>query len=67
MIRRLMRTGLRKGVFQGSRTWMTIGLVAGGLRLLRRLARNEPEVVLCEELPEGGVLLISNQPRSPAK
>ena len=67
MIRRLMRIGLRKGVFDGSRTWMTIGLVAGGLRLLRRMARNEPDVVFCEELPEGGVLVIANKPRDADK
>lgn len=67
MIRRLMRTGLRKGVFEGSRTWMAIGVVAGGMRLLKRLAKGGPEVVLCEELPEGGVLVISNKPRDDAK
>ena len=66
-MRRLMRVGLRKGVFEGSRAWMTIGVVAGALRLLKRMAAREPEVVLCEELPEGATLVIANRPREAAR
>lgn len=61
MLRLLMRNGVRKGLLGGSRTWLTLGAVAGGLRLLQRMARNEPHVLMCEELPEGGVLVITNK------
>jgi hypothetical protein len=61
VIKFLLRNGVRKGLVGGSRTWLTIGAVAGGIRLLQRLARNEPEILMCEELPEGGVLVISNK------
>lgn len=58
---RLMRTGLRKGLLEGSRAWLTVGALAGGVRLLRRVTRKEPEVLLCEELPEGAVMVIANK------
>lgn len=61
MFRHLARTGLRKGLLEGSRTWLTIGVIAGGVRLLRRMTRNDPEVLMCEELPDGAVLVISNK------
>jgi hypothetical protein len=61
VIKFLLRNGVRKGLVGGSRTWLTIGAVAGGIRLLQRLARNEPDILKCEELPEGGVLVISNK------
>jgi hypothetical protein len=61
LIKLLLRNGVRKGLVGGSRTWLTIGAVAGGIRLLQRMARNEPEVLMCEELPEGAVLVISNK------
>jgi hypothetical protein len=52
---------VRKGLVGGSRTWLTIGAFAGGIRLLQRMAHKEPDVLLCEELPEGGVLVITNK------
>jgi hypothetical protein len=61
MLKLLIRNGVRKGLVGGSRTWLTVGAVAGGLRLLQRMAHKEPEVLMCEELPEGGVLVITNK------
>lgn len=61
MIRILLRNGVRKGLIGGSRAWLAVGAVAGGVRLLQRMARNEPDVLLCEELPQGGVLVITHQ------
>jgi hypothetical protein len=61
LIRYLLRNGVRKGLLGGSRTWLAVGAVAGGVRLLQRMARNEPEVLMCEELPAGGVLVITHK------
>ena len=61
MLKILLRNGVRKGLVGGSRTWLTIGALAGGVRLLQRMARNEPEVLMCEELPAGGVLVITHK------
>lgn len=61
MIGLLLRNGLKKGLVGGSRAWLTIGALAGGVRLLQRMARKEPEVLMCEELPAGGVLVITHK------
>ncbi|HYL50371.1 MAG TPA: hypothetical protein VEZ15_00230 [Acidimicrobiia bacterium] len=44
LLRRLTRTGLRRGM-SGSRGWLVLGIVTGGLRIVRRLARDEEEVL----------------------
>lgn len=54
---------MRKGLVGGSRTWLVVGAFAGGMRLLQRMARKDPQVLMCEELPEGGVLVITNKGR----
>jgi hypothetical protein len=58
VLSRLTRTGLRRGLLGGSRTWLVVGATAGGVRVLRRLARKEPRVVLCEELKPGEAMMI---------
>lgn len=55
-----MRKGLRKGILEGSRPWLVVGVAAGGVRLLKRLSRREPQVVFSEVLPEGATLVISH-------
>lgn len=60
MLRTLARTGFRKGLIGGSRPWLILGAVAGGARLLGRMARREPEVVYCEPLEPGQRLVISH-------
>jgi hypothetical protein len=62
MLARLMRTGLRRGLRNGSRPWLAVGVTAGVLRALRwALARRE-EVVLREELAPGAALEIRHRP-----
>jgi hypothetical protein len=60
----LFRRGLKKGVFGGSRPWLVLWLVLAGLRVLRRITRDEPELVFSETLDPGQSLVISAQDRS---
>lgn len=60
MFSRLMRAGLRKGLLEGSRPWLVVGIAAGSVRILRRLVSNEEQVVLREELPPGATLVIAH-------
>ena len=59
MLRLLTRTAVRRGLFGGSRTWVVVGVAAGGARLLRRLTKPQPKVVFCEELQPGQALVIT--------
>jgi hypothetical protein len=61
MLRNLVRIGLSRG-FGGSRAWLAVGLTAGGLRLLKRVATRTPEVVYCEPLLPGEALTIRHLP-----
>ena len=60
IVRILRRTGIRKGVFGGSRGWVAIAVGTWGYTTLKRLARREPELVLSEELKPGERIIISN-------
>ena len=44
LLRRLTGTGLRRGM-SGSRAWLVVGVVTGGVRILRRLARDDEDVL----------------------
>ena len=44
LLRRLTRTGIRRGM-SGSRGWLVVGVVTGGVRILRRLARDDEDVL----------------------
>jgi hypothetical protein len=44
LLRRLTRTGIRRGM-SGSRGWLVLGVVTGGVRILRRLAHDEEDVL----------------------
>ena len=59
MLKRLTRTGLRKGMLGGSRPWLVVGVAAGGLRLLGRILRKQPEVLYCSELAPGQAVVVS--------
>jgi hypothetical protein len=63
MMSRLVRTGLRRGVLEGSRGWLYVGLAAGGLRLLRRAVAPEPTTVYRAELKPGEGLEIRSARR----
>jgi len=53
IIGRLARTGLRKGVLEGSRPWLYTGIAAVALRVVQRIGRAQPQTVYAEELKPG--------------
>jgi hypothetical protein len=57
-VARMARTGLRKGIFEGSKPWLYTGIVAFALRAAHRIVREEPKTVLSEELEPGQALEI---------
>ena len=63
MLKNLVRIGFARGI-GGSRAWLTVGVVAGGLRLLRKMAKREADVVYCEELHPGQSMVIQHFPRA---
>ncbi len=63
LLRTVSRLGLSRGLGGGSRVWVTIGAVAGGLRLLGKWIGDEPEVVYSEDLEPGQSLMIRHFPR----
>jgi hypothetical protein len=58
LLRRLTRTGLRRGM-HGSRGWMVVGILSGGMRLLRRLAHHEDEILYRTAIKPGDVFEIN--------
>jgi hypothetical protein len=52
VIARLSRTGLRRGLSDGSRGWLYVGLAATTIRVLHRVL-SEPEIVERFELRPG--------------
>ncbi len=60
MLRTLFRIGVTRGLLGGSRPWLIVGALAGGLRLVGRMAAREPDVVYSEKLEPGRRLVISH-------
>jgi hypothetical protein len=52
LLRRMMRTGFRRGM-SGSQAWFVLAVSAAGLRVLRKLANPAPEVIYRTELHSG--------------
>jgi hypothetical protein len=52
LVARLAKTGLRRGVFEGSRGWLYVGVAATAFRIARRVLA-EPEAVEVFELKPG--------------
>jgi hypothetical protein len=52
-LRPLARQGLRRGLLEGRRGWLVVGLTATGLRLVGRIMARKPEVVYSAELKPG--------------
>ena len=61
----LYRQAQLRGLVGGSRPWTILWAVLATRRLLKRLLRDEPEVVYSEELLPGEVLVISGEDRVP--
>jgi hypothetical protein len=59
---RIARTGLRRGLRDGSRPWLVVGVTAGALALARRALTEQPEVVYQAELEPGERLEIRTIP-----
>jgi hypothetical protein len=55
---RLVRTGLRRGLLEGSRGWLYLGLAAGGVRIVRRLLASGEESIEVGELKPGETIQI---------
>ena len=62
VLRSLTRRGLRNGM-SGSTPWLVVGIAAGGLRLLRRLARDEEEVLYRTAIRAGDVFEVVARPK----
>ena len=63
MLKSLIRIGFARGI-GGSRGWLALGMTAGGLHLLRRAVKREPDVVYLEELYPGQSMVIQHFPRA---
>ena len=62
LLRRLTSNGLRKGV-SGSTPWLVVGIVAAGLRLLARIARDDEEVLYRTAIKAGDVFEVVTRPK----
>lgn len=60
MLRFLLRNGIRRGLLGGSRPWMVVGAVGLVLRVARKFAGNEPEVVFRDELKPGEAVVVAH-------
>jgi hypothetical protein len=59
---RIARTGLRRGLRDGSRPWLVAGITAGALEVVRRALGEKPEVVYQAELEPGERLEVRTIP-----
>ena len=62
LLRRLTSNGLRKGI-SGSTPWLLVGIVAGGIRILRHLARDDEEILYRTAVKAGDVFEIVTRPK----
>jgi hypothetical protein len=62
LLRRLTANGLRKGM-RGSTPWMILAIVAGGLRVIRYLARDGEEVLYRTKITPGDVFEVVTRPK----
>ncbi|MEX0664847.1 MAG: hypothetical protein WD598_08780 [Acidimicrobiia bacterium] len=53
IVAKLMRTGLRRGLRDGSRGWLYVGMTAAALQIARRIFTEQPETVFTTELKPG--------------
>jgi hypothetical protein len=62
LLRRLTTSGLRKGM-AGSTPWLLVGIVAGGLRIAQRIARDDEEILYRTAIKAGDVFEIITLPK----
>jgi hypothetical protein len=65
LLRRLTTTGFRRGI-SGSRGWLVVGILSGGVRVLRHVAHHEEEVLYRTVVRPGDAFEIIARP-PPAK
>lgn len=59
----MTRRGLRRGILEGSRAWMAVGIAAGLVAIVRRVVAQPPETVYRQALHPGeGVLIRVHEP-----
>ena len=58
LVGRLIKTGLRRGLFEGSRGWLYVGASAALLRGARKLFTEAPETVFESEIKPGQAIEI---------
>jgi hypothetical protein len=63
LLRRLTRSGFRRGM-TGSNTWLIVGVLAGGARILRHLSRNDEDVLYRTVVKPGDIFEIITKPPS---
>ena len=63
VVGRLVRTGLRRGLVEGSRGWLYVGITAAALGIARRLLTEPPETVFEAEIKPGQAIEIRTVPR----
>ena len=57
----LLRTGIRRGVLGGRKSWQVIAAVGLVLRVLKKMGGREEKVVFSEELKPGQSLVITHE------
>ena len=65
LLAHLRRAGIERGLLEGRRSWMILGLAAWSLRLLQRAASRDEVVVFHEELAPGESLVIRREALAP--
>ncbi len=53
IVGRLVRTGLRRGLVEGSRGWLYVGMTAAAVGIARRLLTEPPETLFVSEVKPG--------------
>jgi hypothetical protein len=63
LLKRLTNTGIRRGM-SGSRAWLVVGMLSGGVRLLRWVARDKPEVLYRTVIKPGDRFEVITRPKA---
>jgi len=64
VVQRLARAGLRRGLTEGSRAWLSVGVAATLLRVAKWIVTEPPETVYAAELKPGESIEIRTVRRS---